>query len=118
MFANTLAALRKDLDGVRAVLLASMDGMVVAMDTADDQLAPDAVAAAFADLHRKMRAAHQDVGLGDPQEWTADGALGRIAVRAVTPDYLLVALLAGHATMGRVRFELRKAAVRLEPELV
>lgn len=118
MFANALAALRKDLDGVRAVLLAGVDGIVVAMDIADDDLAPDAVAAAFADLHRKMRAAHRDAGLGEPQEWTAEGALGRIAVRAVTPDFLLVALLAPSATMGRVRFELRKAAVRLEPELV
>jgi hypothetical protein len=38
-------------------------------------------------------------------------------MRAVTGQYLLVAIVDGTGSLGRARFELRKAAAALEPEL-
>jgi predicted regulator of Ras-like GTPase activity (Roadblock/LC7/MglB family) len=117
MFDEVLTKVLGELEGARCVLLSGSDGMVVASATAADSPAPDAVAASLADLFRKAAVAHRDAGIAPPKELTSGGSSGQSVLRAVTPDYLLVAVLDGIGALGRTRFELRKAAAALESEL-
>jgi len=117
MFDEVLAKVLGELDGARCVLLTGSDGVVVASAVAKDGPAPDVVAASLADLFRKAGAAHRDAGFAPPRELTSGGSSGQSVLRAVTPEYLLVAVLDGIGGLGRTRFELRKAAAALEPEL-
>ena len=117
MFDEVLKRVLAAVEGARCVLLAGQDGMVVAAAVARDGPAPDMVAASLADLFRKVVAAHRDAGLVPPVEFTSGGSSGQAALRAVTAEYLLVAVVDGLGSLGRTRFELRKAAAALEPEL-
>ena len=117
MFDELLKKVLAEVEGARCVLLTGLDGMVVAAAVAKDGPAPDVVAASLADLFFKVGVAHRDAGLAPPKEFTSAGSSGQSALRAVTPEYLLVAVLDGIAELGRTRFELRKAAAALESEL-
>ena len=99
------------------MLLAGSDGVVVASAVANDGPAPDVVAASLADLFRYAGVGPRDAGLAPPRELTSGGSSGQSVLRALTPQYLLVAVLDGIAGLGRTRFELRNAAASLEPEL-
>jgi predicted regulator of Ras-like GTPase activity (Roadblock/LC7/MglB family) len=118
MFDEVLNDVLAVVEGAQCVLLAGLDGVVVAAAVARDAPPPDLVAASWADLFRKVAAAHRDAGLSAPKELTSGGSSGHAAVRVVTPEYLLVAVLDGIGSLGRMRFELRKAAAALEPELI
>jgi len=118
MFDEVLKKVLTEVEGARCVLLAGFDGMVVAAAVTKDGPAPDVVAASLADLFRKVGVAHRDAGLAPPKEFTAAGSSGQSALRVVTPGYLVVAVLDGIGSLGRMRFELRKAAAALEPELI
>ncbi len=117
MFDDVLKRILAEIDGARCVVLAGQDGMVVASAVSHDGPAPDVVAASLADLFRKVAAAHRDAGLVPPTEFTSGGSSGQAALRAVTAQYLLVAVVDGLGSLGRTRFELRKAAAALEAEL-
>jgi len=118
MFDDELEKVLDAVEGARCVLLTGADGMVVASAVVDDGPAPDVVAASLADLFRKARVAHRDAGLAPPKELTSGGSSGQSVLRAVTPEYLLVAVLDGIGSLGRTRFELRRAAAALLPELI
>jgi len=117
LFDEVLKRVLADVDGARCVLLAGLDGVVVAAAVADGSPSPDLVAASMADLFRKADAAHRDAGLVTPMELASGSLEGRAVLRAVTADYLLVAALEGSGSLGRMRFALRKAADALQPEL-
>jgi predicted regulator of Ras-like GTPase activity (Roadblock/LC7/MglB family) len=117
MFNEVLKGVLAEVEGTRCVLLAGLDGMLVAAAVAKDSPPADVVAASLADLFRRVTAAHRDAGLQPPNEFTSGGASGQAALRAVTGEYFLVAVLDGTGSLGRTRFELRKAAAALEPEL-
>jgi predicted regulator of Ras-like GTPase activity (Roadblock/LC7/MglB family) len=119
VFDETLQAVQQGANGVRAVILAGLDGMVVAATrAAADAPAADVLAASFAELYRKVGAAYRDAGLPAPDELTFGGEGTTVALRAVTPEYVLLALMGPPAFTGQVRFELRRAAGRLRPELL
>ena len=118
MFDEVLGRVLIDVAGARCVLLAGLDGVVVAAAVVKDGPAPDVVAASLADLFRKVAAAHCDAGLFPPKEFISGGSSGQAVMRAVTAQYVLIAVLDGLGSLGRTRFELRKAAAALEPELV
>jgi predicted regulator of Ras-like GTPase activity (Roadblock/LC7/MglB family) len=119
VFDEVLSCLVDRVEGVRVAILSGFDGMVVAQSgSGPDDPPADLLAATLADLFRKVEAAHREAGLPPPREMTAGSADGTLAARAVTQEYLLIALLGPGGGLGRLRFELRRAAVRIEPELV
>jgi predicted regulator of Ras-like GTPase activity (Roadblock/LC7/MglB family) len=119
VFDEALLAVQHGAQGVRSVVLAGLDGMVVASTKAAGECpAADVLAASFAELYRKVEAAYRDAGLPAPDELTIGGEGTTVAVRAVTPEYVLLALVGPKGIPGQVRFELRRAAGRLRPELL
>ncbi len=119
MFDDVLRGTLARIEGARCVVLAGVDGMIVtaALRHADDD-PPEAVAASLVELFRRVSAAHRDAGLTPPQEFTSGNPDEQSALRAVTDRYVLMAVLDGVASLGRARFELRKAASAIHPELV
>jgi len=117
MFDDVLRRILREVEGTRCVLLAGIDGVVVASAVAPDGPAPDAIAASLAELFRRVADAHRDAGLLPPREFTSGGGGEQAALVAVTAQYLLVSVLDGIGGLGRTRFELRKAADTLQTEL-
>ena len=117
MFDEALAKVLHQLEGSPCVLLTGSDGMLVASAVTKDGPAPDVVAASLADLFRKAGLAHRESGFAPPKELTSCGSSTQSVSRAVTPEYLLVAVIDRIGSLGRTRFELKMAAAALEPEL-
>lgn len=117
MLDEVLHGVLSELPGARCVVLSARDGVVVAAAASREGPAPDVVAAALADLFRKISAAHREAGLAPPTEFTSGGSSEQAAVRVMTGQYLLAAVVDGAGSLGRVRFRLRRAAAELEPEL-
>jgi predicted regulator of Ras-like GTPase activity (Roadblock/LC7/MglB family) len=117
MFDEVVKGLLRGLEGAQCVVLAGRDGVVVAAAVAKGGPAPDVVAASLADLFRRVTQAHRDAGLAVPREFTCAGPGGQAALREVTAQYLLLAVINGIGSLGRTRFALLKAADALESEL-
>jgi len=105
------------VEGAQCVVLAGVDGVVVAAAVAEGGPAPDVVAASLADLFRRVGQAHLDAGLLAPQEFTSGRGRAQAALLAVNAQYVLVAIQDGKGSLGRTRFELKKAAAALQTEL-
>lgn len=117
MIDEALRRVREGGGDVRAVLLAGRDGIVVTAVPPSDADASELIAATFAELFRRVREAHRDAGLAIPEEITTGGATGRVIVRAVGDEYLLLALLGEGAIAGKARHDLALAASAIVPEL-
>lgn len=118
MFDEILERFLSVVAGAQCVVLAGRDGMVVASAAREGGPAPDLIAASITDLFRKAGKAFRDEGLGSPAELAIGGGHGHVVLREVTSDYLLATALSSGESLGRARFELRKAAAELTPELV
>jgi predicted regulator of Ras-like GTPase activity (Roadblock/LC7/MglB family) len=117
VFDEVVEGILGEIEGAQCVILAGRDGVVVAKAVAKGGPAPDVVAASLADLFRKVTLAHRDAGLDLPREFSSAGPHGQAALREVTSQYLLLAVLDGAGSLGRARFALSKAAEALEGEL-
>jgi predicted regulator of Ras-like GTPase activity (Roadblock/LC7/MglB family) len=117
MLDDLLHGVLAELPGARCVVLTAQDGVVVAAAASREGPSPDVVAASLADLFRKVSAAHREAGLVPPTEFTSGGSSEQAALRVVTGQYLLVAVIDGAGSLGQTRFHLRKAAAELESEL-
>ena len=120
VFDEALSAVLERIEGARAVVLTGADGMVLAASRDEGPGAPpiDVLAACYADLYKRVAAAHGDSGLAPPVEMCAGSRHGTVLLRAVASSYLLVAVLGPASVPGKARFELRRAADRLAPELL
>ena len=118
VFDDVLNRILGCVEGASCVLLAASDGVVVAAAVRDGGPSQDVVAAAMADLFRKADAALRDAELGPIEELTVGSGEGHVVLREVAPGYLLAMSLERHGSLGRARFELRRAALVLQPELV
>ena len=58
-----------------------------------------------------------DVRHVEVAEMVVTGPDRRLVARCVTPDYALLVVMGQDGNVGRARYELRKAALDLEPEL-
>ncbi len=117
MLDDTLASVKAAVEGARAVLLVGMDGMIVAGKGDDEDLPWELVVASYADLFRRSVSFHHEAGIEGPTELVAASTDATLLLRAVTTDYALLAVLPPKGSLGRARFELRKAASRILPDL-
>lgn len=116
MFDEVLNSVREQAEGVRKVLLLGADGVLVAGAGHRDP-GWESLAASYADLARRTARLHGEADLPAPEEWVVSCAASSFVLRLVTAEYLLLAEIEPGGILGRARFELRKAASRLLPEL-
>jgi len=115
---RTLEAVVDAVSGARTAALIALDGMPVATAGDTGDLSLDVLAASYADLVRRAARCAQDCGMAGADDLVVSGPGGTVVVRAITPDYALLAVLAAGGSLGRARYELHKAALALHGELV
>ena len=98
-------------------MVVDRDGMVVSAVGQHTGDALELIAASYMDLGRRAAKSGREAGLDPPQEMTLSGGSGAVVLRPMSEGYALLAVLDPDSLVGRARFELRKLASRLGPEL-
>jgi len=117
MLEDSLKKMAQGVGDLRAVLLVDKDGMVVSAAGTGEDSPRDLMAASYMDIARRLSAANREAEMEPPEEVMTTGPFGSVLFRAVTRDYGLLALLGPDSILGQARFELRKVASGLLPEL-
>ena len=118
MFKELLESIIECTAGRLGVLIMGTDGIavdkVLAEGGADANL--DIAAAEFTSLVRGAQRAGSDTGLGDLRELVVEVAKAVVVMRMLSRDYFVVLAISPEGNLGRGRFELRKAELKLAKE--
>ena len=117
-FSDALSKIANRIEGCAAVVILGIDG--IAIDRHVQDLDPafdiDVVATEFTTLvSRGMRTA-SDTDLGELNEIVLAADKLTLLLRPITSEYFLFLALNAGASLGRARFELRKAQLAMEVE--
>ena len=118
MFKETLAAIVNHTDGGLGALIMGADGLSVEKFFTDEGHAAnlDVAAAEFTSLVRSAMKSGKDLGLGELNEMVV--MLGKVTflMRLFNRDYFVCLAMNPEGNLGRARYELRKAELKLANE--
>lgn len=98
-------------------MITGVDGIPLEQWVAGPDVNLDLVATEFTSLLKESRRNSRDTGLGDLRQVVVLAENGILLIGDITHDYFMLFLLAADGNLGKARFELKKAAVQLLPEL-
>ncbi len=118
MFKEMLETIIERTDGSLGVLIMGTDGIAVekVLAEAGNDANLDVAAAEFTSLVRGAQRAGSDTGLGDLRELVIAMEKALVVMRMLTRDYFVVLAINPEGNLGRGRFELRKAELKLAKE--
>ena len=118
MFRQALSEIVERTEGATGALIMGMDGIAVERvflpEGSDANM--DVAAAEVTSLVRSAVRAGSNTGLGPLGELFLSYGQARILARLFSPEYFVVLSLRPDGNLGRARYELRKAELRLARE--
>lgn len=118
VFRQTLRGIVERVDGARGAALVGADGIPIETFSLEQDVSIESVAAEMLAL---VKGAENPRGLAPRspiQELVVVSDASRILLSRASPGYYLLLLLGEDGSVGRGRFELARAALELEKELV
>jgi predicted regulator of Ras-like GTPase activity (Roadblock/LC7/MglB family) len=121
VFQDTLRRIAERVEGTQAVSLIGVDGIAIDSYRPGNAPALESVAAelgAFvkSSIRPKTEKTESEAGSVQQLAMVTEGSIAILS--RVTEEYYLLLLLSREGNMGRGRFELRKAGLALEKELL
>ena len=118
MFTERLQEVADRIDGALALSLIAKDGIPVETYTREESLDLELLAAELMSQVRAVAQNHQELSVGRVQQFSVTTDRYVLMVGALTEEYFLLLVLAAGASSGRARFELRRAVLRFEEDLI
>jgi predicted regulator of Ras-like GTPase activity (Roadblock/LC7/MglB family) len=118
MFLEQLSRISDQIGGVLALSLVAKDGIPIESVSSDPELDIEVLAAELVAQARSITDNHRDLDVGEVQQLSVLTTRLTMIVSAVTRDYYLLAVLGPEGNYGRARFELRRARLVLERDLL
>ena len=122
MFEERLAGIASRLDNLAFASLVAADGIRVESHEADGGVVADLDTENLAvELLTQLKAIaenHRELGLGEVAEYSISTERYSVMLGKVAPGYYLMLVLAGGGSFGRARFELRRAPLAFEDDLL
>jgi len=118
MFKEMLESVIERTEGSLGALIMGTDGIAVekVLGEAGKDANLDVAAAEFTSLVRSAQRAGNDIGLGGLRELVVSLDSAIVVMRVLGKDYFVVLALSPQGNLGRGRFELRKAELKLAKE--
>ena len=118
MFKEMLDSVIEHTEGSLGALIMGTDGIAVEKVLGEAGLDAnlDVAAAEFTSLVRSAQRAGTDTGLGGLRELVVSLENAVMVMRLLSRDYFVVLALNSQGNIGRARFELRKAELKLSKE--
>ena len=117
MLDQVMDEISRRADGFRGVALVGMDGVPLVRREGEGSPDLDLCSAEYASMVRQLAGMGANECCGDLRSFASLGARGGLLLERVTDDYFLILALGPQGSVGRGRYELRRAALRLIPEL-
>ena len=118
MLDSVLEEISRRAKGFRGVALVGMDGVPLVRRQGPEGPDLELCSAEYAGLVRQLAGMGANEFCGDLRSFSTLGAGGGLLVERVTDEYFLILLLSPEGITGQGRFELRRAALQLIPELM
>ncbi len=118
MFRERLQGLLDRVDGSRSVALVSADGIPVESIMRDREDDLEMLAAETVAQVRGMADNHQEFSLGGVRQLVVETAKQKLVLGRLPEDYYLLMVLGPETPAGRARFELRRAWIDFESDLI
>lgn len=118
MFRDRLEQIRERVGGIEALSLVAKDGIAVESVPEHPEVEIDILAAEFMAQVNAISQNHQELDVGRVRHLSVTTERMTIMVRAVASDYYLLAVLGPDCHLGRARYELRRAVLTFEEDLI
>lgn len=115
---DLVGEVRGSIEGASLALLFGLDGVVVAgSGDAEPPVAWDLLAAHSAEVLRTLREASRETRREPPAEVVISSPTGNMLLRTLARRHALLVFLRAGSLLGKARFEARRAAERIVPEI-
>lgn len=101
---------RKKIDGIRAVVLVSLDGSILDRVGDDGPIRAGDLASEYATLFRIASRTSQDAGTGEVIEHVVVSDRSTVVARKISPELILM-VVTDPDHIGRTRYELKRIAL-------
>lgn len=118
MFLERLSSITGRIDGALALSLVARDGIPVESVSSDPAIDLEALGAEMVSQARAISDNHRELAVGEVQQLSVTTERVTLMVSSVAPDYYLLLVLGPDGNYGRARFELRRARLLLEKDLI
>ncbi len=118
MFTERLQQVTDHLDGALAVSLVAKDGIAVESIILDQDLDLELLAAELMSQVRAVSQDHRELSVGKVRLFSLTTESFILMVGALTDEYYLLVVLEAGSNFGRARFELRRAVLLFEEDLI
>ena len=118
MFVERLQQVADRIDGALALSLIAKDGIPVETYTREESLDLELLAAELMSQVRAVSQNHQELSVGHVKHFSVTTDRFILMVGALTEEYFLLLVLGTGASSGRARFELRRAVLLFEEDLI
>src|SRR5262245_17642992 len=118
VFTERLHKILQAVEGARAVCLIGRDGIAIERLAVSEEPNLDLATAQFTDIAKKLQVANQELEAGELRELICKTENYLVLLSSVTPEYFVMMVLSADGSLGRARYELRKAAAAFHDELV
>jgi predicted regulator of Ras-like GTPase activity (Roadblock/LC7/MglB family) len=118
VFRDTLRGIAERVEGACAVAVVGLDGIPVETYSIAQDVSIESVAAEMLAFVKSAQNPRAEVFTGSIRELTVVSEGRRVILSRISPEYYLLLLLGGEGFLGHGRYELARAAVALEKELV
>ena len=118
MFAERLQLVADRIEGVLALSLIAKDGIPVETYSREETLDLELLAAELMSQMRAVSKNHQELSVGRVKQFSVTTDRYILMVGALTEEYFLVLVLGAGGSSGRARFELRRAVLLFEEDLI
>jgi predicted regulator of Ras-like GTPase activity (Roadblock/LC7/MglB family) len=117
VFLERLSAVADRAGGAIAVSLIADDGMPIESVSSSPTLDLEAAAAELVSLARAISQEQRELDAGELRQFTIVGARATYLLSRMARSFWLLAVLAPGASLGKARFELRRAELDFEDDL-
>ena len=118
MFEDRLQHICSKIDGAIAATLVDKDGITVESHRDNGDIDLEALAAELLAQTSNIAREHRELNLGELRQLSVTTDRYTVLVSSLTGDYSLLLVLNSAGSYGRARFELRRALLHFESDLV
>lgn len=117
MFLERLSAVADRLEGAIAVSLVADDGIPIESVSSSPGLDLEAAAAELVAMARAISQEQRELDAGELRQFSVVGSRSTLVLSRLADSYWLLAVLSPESSVGRARFELRRAELQFEDDL-